>query len=172
MRTFFLLATGLTLAACAPKAETPEQAQARLATESASAQKAIDSLNTDFVGHFNAGHADLVAAQYAEDGELMLGGSPVAKGRAAIAAAVSGLAPMKPSLKLTLVSVAANGPMAIERGTYDMTIQPPGASGPMTESGNFIVHWHQVDGKWLRVHDITASPSPFPPPPPPAPAKK
>jgi uncharacterized protein (TIGR02246 family) len=155
----------LALAACAPKPETAEQADARIATESAAAKQAIDSLNAEFVGHFNAGHGDLVAASYTEDGELMVAGQPVAKGRAAIAAMVNAMAPLKAALKLTATSVVANGPIAIERGEYALSVVPPGAPGALSESGTFLVHWHKVNGNWLKVSDVATSPAPIPAPP-------
>lgn len=162
MRYLVLLAAGLTLAACAPTLETPAQAEARQASETAAVQKIIDSTNTDFEGHFNAGHGDLVAAQYSEDAELMLGGQPVAKGRAAIAGMVNAMATMKAALKLTSTSVARSGPIAVERGTYTISIQPPGAPSALTEEGNFLVHWHLIGGKWTKVHDLANSPNPLP----------
>ena len=147
------------LAACAPKAETPPQADARLATEAADAKRAIDSLNADFEGHFNAGHGDLVAAQYTEDGELQVPGAPLTKGRQAIAAAVNGLATMKAAIKTTATSVAASGPIAIERGEYTLSLVPPGAPAT-SETGIYLIHWHKVNGNWMRVSDVASSAAP------------
>jgi len=163
MRT--LLAGIVLLAACAPKPETAEQAQARIAIESADAKKVIDSLNSEFVAHFNAGHGDLVAAQYTEDAELAVAGQPLVKGKKDIAGFVTGLSQMKAALTLTATSVEANGPVAIERGDYTLSISPPGASQALTETGTFLVHWHNVNGAWLRVHDLATTPAPLPPPP-------
>jgi ketosteroid isomerase-like protein len=167
-----LLATALVLAGCAPKPETPEQAQTRIASESADAKRAIDSLNTEFVAHFNAAHGDLVAAQYADDGELAVAGQQLIKGRKDIAGFVAGLGQMKATLKLTATSVQANGPIAIERGDYTLSVSPPGAPQALTETGTFLVHWHKINGAWLRVHDVATTPSPLPPPPAAQPAKK
>lgn len=168
MRHSFLAGSLLALAACAPKAETPDQIQVRINAESIEAKRVIDSLNADFDGHFNAGHGDQVAAQYTEDGELAVGGAPVARGRAAIAAAVNGLVGVKATIKTTAVSVVANGPLAVERGDYTMSITPPGTPGPVSESGAYLIHWHKVDGAWKRVADVASSPAPIPAPPAPA----
>lgn len=170
MRLPIAAAALVTLAACAPKAETPAEAATRLAVESATAKRAIDSLNAEFDGHFNAGHGDLVAAQYTEDGELAVANEPVMKGRAAIAAMVTSLAPMKAAIKTTAVSVVANGDLAIERGDYTLSISTPG--GPASESGVYLLHWHRVNGNWMRVGDVATSPAPLPPPPAAAPASK
>ena len=160
-----LVATALVLVGCAPKPEGPEQAQARMDLESTAARRAIDSLNTDFAGHFNAGHGDLVAAQYTEDGELQVVGLPLLKGRAAIAGSVNELAKMKAAIKTTATAVSANGPLAIERGDYTLSLVPPGAPAAVTETGVYLIHWHRVNGNWLRVSDVASSAAPLPPPP-------
>lgn len=165
MRRYVLALIGL--AACAPKAETPDQAETRLASESVAAKRIIDSLNTEFETHFNAGHGDIVAAQYTEDGELQVPGAPFTKGRPAIAAAVTGLGTMKAAIKTTATSVAANGPLAIERGEYTLSYLPPGAPAAVSESGIYLIHWHLVNGSWMRVSDVASSPAPAAAPPPP-----
>lgn len=156
-----LAAAVVFLAGCAPKPEGPEQAQARIDLESSAARKAIDSLNAEFNGHFNAGHGDLVAAQYTEDGELQVPNAPLLKGRAAIAASVNELAKMKAAITTKATSVAANGPLAIERGEYTLSVSPPGAAAPLSETGIYLIHWHQVNGTWLRVSDVASSSAPM-----------
>jgi uncharacterized protein (TIGR02246 family) len=163
MRPFLAL---LVLAACAPKAETPEAAAARIQQESADAKRAIDSLNADFDRHFNQGHGEQVAAQYTDDGELQVVGSPLLKGRQAISAAVTGLGQMKAAIKTGATRVDASGDLAIERGEYTLSMTPPGAPAAVSETGVYLIHWHRVDGKWLRVSDVasTAAPAPMDPP--------
>ncbi|HEV8357114.1 MAG TPA: nuclear transport factor 2 family protein [Gemmatimonadales bacterium] len=165
------VAAGLA-AACQPAAETPQQAQARIDSESAAAKQAIDSLDAEFAKHFNMGHADVVAAFYTEQAHLMRPNAPVAVGREAIKAALNEFVPMKPELKLTAQSVVANGPVAIEQGVYAMSFTPPGAPGPINETGKYLVHWQLVDGKWLLAADIWNSDVPMAPPPPAPAAKK
>jgi ketosteroid isomerase-like protein len=156
----------LAVAACQPAAETPEQAQARIDSESTAAKTTIDSLATEFATHLNAGHADIVAGFYTENATAMPPNAPVANGRAAIQAVIQGFVDMKAQLTLTPVSVVANGPVAVERGTYSVTLTPPGATAPMTDTGKYLVHWHRVDGKWMLAEDIWNSDLPPPAPPP------
>jgi uncharacterized protein (TIGR02246 family) len=121
----------------------------------------------EFVTHFNAGHADVVATEfYTEDAVVLAPGAPAANGRAAIQAAMGAFMPMKPQLTLTPVAVSANGPMAVERGTYSMTFTPPGAPGPVTEAGKYLAHWKLVDGKWMMAADAWNSDAPPPGAPP------
>ncbi|MEO8452340.1 MAG: nuclear transport factor 2 family protein [Gemmatimonadota bacterium] len=168
-RIAWLLALGVVVGGCAPKAETPEEETARIQRESNVAKTAIEEANKAFTTHFNLGHGDIAAQSYTPDAVLALVNSPVVSGRENIAKAISGMGE-KPQLVLTTAAVTANGPLAVERGTYAITLTMP--SGPATESGTYLVHWHRVDGKWLIAEDIGTSEKPMPmPPPPPAPKK-
>jgi len=169
MRVVAGLALSLGLAAaCQPKAETPEQAQARMDTETTAARTAIDSLDREFAQHFNQGHADLVAGMYTEQAHLMPPNMPVVVGRDAIKTGLAPFFAMKAELKLTADAVVANGPLAVERGTYALSFTPPGATAPMTDTGKYLVHWHLIDGKWLLADDIWNSDLPAMPMGPPA----
>lgn len=164
--TRVLLALGLGIVTgCAPKAETAEQAEARMTAEAADARTAIEATNQQFVAHFNAGHWDSVAVFYTENGRVMPPNMPVASGRTAIAATLGGMAALKPVLALTTESVAASGPIAIEAGTYKFTMTPPGAPAPVTDTGKYLVHWHKVGDKWMLVDDIWNSDLPAVPMP-------
>jgi ketosteroid isomerase-like protein len=155
-------------AGCQPKAESAEQAQARMDSETAAVRTVIDSVTRDFATHFNQGHGDIVASYYGEQAHLMPPNLPVAVGREAIKAAFAPFFTMKPDLKLTPDAVVANGPLAIERGTYSLTYTPPGATAPVTDTGKYLVHWHLLDGKWMLVDDIWNSDLPAMPMGPPA----
>lgn len=166
--TVLVSALGLVaFVACQPPPETPEAAQARMETEAAAARTALDSMAQAFAEHVNMGHADVVAGFYAEDAVLMPPNAPAAIGRAAIQEVWAGLIAMQPQLTVTPLSVSANGPLAVDRGSYSLTFTPPGASQPMTDTGKYLAHWHLVDGRWILVEDIWNSDLPAPPPPPP-----
>jgi ketosteroid isomerase-like protein len=50
-------------------------------------------------------------------------------------------------------------------GTYTMTIVPPGAPGPVNDSGKYVeVRRKQSDGSWLIAVDIFNSDLPAPQP--------
>ncbi len=167
--TRVVMALGLgVVAGCAPKAETPEQAEARMTTEAAGARTAIEATNQQFMAHFNAGHGDSVAALFAENGRMMAPNEAVAVGRAAMATGLNGMAAMKPALVLTTESVSASGPIAIEAGTYQFTFTPPGAPAPMTDTGKYLVHWNKVGDKWMIMANIWNSDLPAMPAGPPA----
>jgi ketosteroid isomerase-like protein len=154
------------MAACQPAAETAEQAEARMAGEAAAARTAIEAANVRFAAHFNAGQGDSIATHYTEDGRVMAPNMPVASGRQAIAASMGMMGGA--TLVLTAESVTANGPLAVERGTYSITLTPPGLTAPITDTGKFLVHWRKVGDRWLKVDDIWNSDLPAAPAGPPA----
>jgi ketosteroid isomerase-like protein len=137
-------------------------------TESAAARTVVDSLDREFATHFNQGHGDVVAGMYTEQAHVMPPNLPAAVGREAIKAAFAPFFTMKPELKLTADAVVANGPIAIERGTYSLVYTPTGAAAPLTDTGKYLVHWHMVDGKWMIADDIWNSDLPAMPMGPPA----
>jgi ketosteroid isomerase-like protein len=151
------------LLACQP-AETDEQMRARLQAESDSARAAIEASNVAFAQAFSAGNADSAATFYAPNATVMAPGIPAVTGRDSIAAT---LRMMPPGMTLALETqrVTANGPLAVERGMWTMTV--PGAEGaPATITrGKYLVHWHQVDGRWVMMEDIWNDDAPPPPPP-------
>jgi uncharacterized protein (TIGR02246 family) len=155
----------LLAAACQSGAETPEQTATRMQTESTAIRAVIDSMAIDFASHLNQGHADIVAAYYTEDAVIMPPNMPTARGRDGAKQVFDQFVAMKAQLTLKPESVSANGPMAVEWGTYSVTLTPPGAPAPMTDTGKYLVHWRQVDGKWLLAQDIWNSdlpPMPMP----------
>jgi hypothetical protein len=167
----FMLLSGSTLIGCQPKPETADQARARIESESAAARKIIDSLNIEFTKHLEMGHANVVAAAYTPDAHVLPPGSPLVSGREAIQNYWSGLIALKPQGTVKAESVTANGPLAVERGTVTLSYTPPGATAPVTEVGKYVVHWHNVDGKWLIADDIWNMDAGPAPPPEPAKAK-
>ncbi|MGE0353118.1 MAG: DUF4440 domain-containing protein [Gemmatimonadales bacterium] len=158
MRTALVVA-GLALVACAPRAETPEQTAARMATESSAARQAIEARNADFTSHFNAGHMDSVSMMYTQDGVVMAPGMKMAVGREAIASMMAATPTnMTARLSLSAQNVVANGPMAVERGVYVFTLTPtadaPKGTTAVADTGKYLVHWQKVDGKWYLAEDI------------------
>lgn len=127
----YLLAGGV---GCTPAPETQSQTIARLAREASAARRVIDSLNVAYLQP----SPDLVA-QYTDDAEVVAGPLEL-KGRAAIGTWIMGGASMGGTMRLRALSVSANGPLAIERGVYTMSLTPPGAPSAVSENGNYLIH--------------------------------
>jgi len=155
--------TVLVLAACAPKAETPEQMAARLQAESDSARTAIEAANARFIRYFLAGKADSAAMNYAEDAVFMPANEPAARGRAAIQAKMAewmGFGTW--GFTATTTQVNASGPIAVEQGTYVWTLMPgphapPGMAAMFPDTGKYVTAWRKVNGNWVIFADISNS---------------
>ena len=170
MRAQTSLAILLLAVACKPAAP---------ADTSASAKQAIDAANAQWPRLTSTGHSDSIAEFYATDAVIMPPNMATMKGKDAIKTFFVTLNSMdpKPTLTLRAERVAASGGMAVEVGRWHWGYPagaklPPGT--PAVDSGKYIVHWHEMNGKWLMVDDIGNSDTPMPmaPPPPPAPARR
>ena len=155
----------VTLAAC-QKAESPEQAASRMQAEADSAGPAIAAQNARWMRYANASQVDSVVELYTTDAVLLPPNTPAATDRAGIRASLA--ATMVPGgvITLTTASLAVNGPLAIERGTWTYAIPAQGKTPAMNVAGKFLVHWRKVDGQWLFAEDIWNNDAPMAPPPP------
>ncbi len=173
MRAHTCLAVLLTTAfACRP-------ANSSAADTSANAKQAIDAVNAQWPRLTSTGHADSLAEFYAADAVIMPPNMATMKGKEAIRAFFATMNTMDPKPTLTLRAEAVHGAggMAMERGRWHWAF-PAGAKLPpgmaAVDSGKYLVHWMQENGKWVMVDDIWNSDTPLPsaPPPPPAPAHR
>jgi uncharacterized protein (TIGR02246 family) len=151
------------------RAETPAQTQARMAAEADSVAVALDAVYARMNQFLAAENADSIAALYAEDARLYPQGQPMVVGRDAIRAQYADWFGMgSAQFENHRIGITANGPLAVERGTFTMTIMPEADAPPdtptMTETGKYVAVWVKVDGQWLIGDDIGTSDRPASPP--------
>jgi uncharacterized protein (TIGR02246 family) len=104
------------------------------------------------------------AALFLDDAVVNPPNEPAVKGRAAIRAWLEKFPPIT-EFKLNNEKVEGREDLAYVLGTYTMTITPPGAPGPVKDSGKFVtVVRKQPDGRWLGAVDMFSSDLPPPPP--------
>ena len=165
----------LTLALAAAVACKPAPADT-----SAGAKQAIDAANAQWPRLTSTGHSDSIAEFYTADATIMPPNMATMHGKDAIKAFFATMNTMdpKPTLTLRAEAVHAMGGIAMERGrwnwSYPAGAKPP-AGMPAADSGKYLVHWMQENGKWMMVEDIWNSDSPMPmgaPAPPAPPARK
>ena len=106
-----------------------------------------------FVANFDKGvlAADwpAVTAAYTEDGMLLPPNAPVVQGREAILKFFGGF-PEITAFKQSVVEIEGQGDPTYVRGTYEMTMIPPGAKAPLKDTGKVLAIWRkQPDGSWL-----------------------
>jgi ketosteroid isomerase-like protein len=133
---------------------------------SANAKQAIDAADAQWARLSGTGHADSLAEFYAADAVVMPPNMQTVKGKDAVRAFFTVLNTMDPHPILTVRAerVVASGPVAVETGRWTWGYPagaklPPGT--PAADSGKYVVHWAQQNGKWLMVDDIWNSDVPL-----------
>ena len=148
--TVSLAATALALAACKPAATPPPD-------NSAAAKAGIDAVNANWARLTSTGHADSLADFYTADAAIMPPNMAAVHGRDSIRAFFATLNTIKPTLALHAQTVWGSASGATEMGRWTWTwpagVKPPPGMPP-ADSGKYMVHWVQQDGKWLIAHDI------------------
>ena len=92
-----------------------------------------------------------LAAEYAADAVRMPPNGPPIEGRAAIRRAFEGLPPIS-QFSFRLVHLDGDGTTAYLRGSYTVTVAPPGGAKPIKDAGKVLaVFRRQRDGAWLCV---------------------
>jgi ketosteroid isomerase-like protein len=160
-------------AACAVS-ETPEQTQARLDQETAAFKLATEPLERNYERFIAEGKVDSLALLYTENGRALQPNGPVLDGRKAIADnETQNQAAMSWKVTITSERAVANGPIAIETGSYTAEGTPrpgtPRGSPGVLDRGKYMTHWHRVNGQWQIAELIWNSNEPLSMPgPPPA----
>ena len=158
---------GLTVAltACAPEADDARMeaerpgAIATPAADPAAVRRTIDSVNTALADAIQKEDIAAHTAIYAPDAIVMMSNMPAAKGTDAIRTQATHMfeAVDVKDAKFTTQEVEVSGDLAIETGTFSMTITPKGGQA-MEEKGKYLTVWkRQADGSWKIHRDISNS---------------
>ena len=158
-RTLLLLSvTALLLPACQAgekPANSTAGSNAAAAVDAGADEQAIRGHVDRWVELVKAKDAAGIAALYAEDGAVMPPNAPIGKGRAAIQQTWASMM-QTPGFDLTIapeqILVSSSGDMALDRGTYSLTIAPDGKT--MTDTGKYVVVWRKIGGEWKAAADI------------------
>ena len=117
-------------------------------------RKGIQDVTDRFTKAMVSGDAAGVAALYTEDGMLLPPHEGVVKGRSAIQQYVAQF-PKITAFTARLIEMDGSGDVAYTRGTFEITLLPPGAKTPSKDSGKFIeIRRKQADGSWLLARDF------------------
>ena len=163
-RTLFPLLSLAALAACEKEADTRTEAEspgaiAAPTTDPAAVRRAIDSANVTLAAALTKEDAAAQVAHYTPDGIVMMSNTPAWKGREEIQKHATEMfdAVDAKDVKFTTLDVDVSGDLAVETGTYVMTIVPKGGK-PMPDTGKYITVWkRQADGSWKIYRDISNS---------------
>lgn len=153
-----LFVAALVLAACQPnekRANETSPADTAARSDAAADEQAIRG-NVDRWGQLvKAKDAPGISQFYTDDGAVMPPNGPIAKGHAAIQQAWASML-QTPGFDLAIapeqIIVAQAGDMALDRGTYRLTMAPGGK--PQHDTGKYVVVWRKVGGTWKAAADI------------------
>ena len=164
-RTVLLLAAAAaSLSACkvsethgnAPAdANAPAESTANATVDAAADERAIRGIVAQWVERVKAKDAAAIAQFYTEDGAVMPPNMAIGKGRPAIQKTWAEMM-ATPGFDLIIapeeIVISASGDMALDRGTYRLTVSPAGT--PQTDTGKYVVVWRKVGGEWKAAADI------------------
>jgi len=88
---------------------------------------------------------------------------PAVEGRENIRATFQGMMEQGPGMRMLfeVMDVTANGPLAVERGAWIMTLPTP--EGGSTElRGKYLIEWHRIGGDWMIAKDMWNNDAPAP----------
>lgn len=165
---FPLLLLSLCVAgACATKpddaVETPNSAAGvATATESSAGdpRQAIESAMARYIDAVERGDAAAIAASFTDDAILVLPSGPPMKGKAELnegfakMLAASSVVALRPSN----VDRTVSGDIAVETGSFEVTMQPKTRGAETTDKGQYMVVWQrQADGSWKMTRAFNRS---------------
>jgi ketosteroid isomerase-like protein len=153
MRRFQVMSVSLLLGAC-QSAESAQQVEARMTTESNAARTEIESASNALEHYFTVGALDSASMVLTEDHVSFPPNAPSTSGRAKWLEMTKPLfAAWKVTQTHVTESVIANGPLAVVRGRYTHSFAPapgaPASAKPFADTGKYVWQWRKVDGKWL-----------------------
>lgn len=161
-----LLVAGL-VAACAPADEPAAEEGAEMAMpEGEASADFLADLRSQYEEHYNMGHADMVAALYEEDAVVMFADGSVEMGREAVRGDLAEAIAMSPEVEITGTDRMRFGDVALERGTYEVSMTPEGAE-PMSAAGYYLNLVERAEEGWRIAWLATnyeTPPAEIPPP--------
>lgn len=160
IRLMLLAAIALLVSSCSAEGGDAKDPPAATASGSASAadEQAIRAQVARWLALIKSKDAAGIAAMYTEDGAFMPPNAAIGKGHSAIEQNWSALMGL-PGFDLTFapeqIDVSSSGDMALDRGTYRMTVAPDG--NQQVDTGKYVVVWRKVGGEWKAAADIINS---------------
>ena len=143
----FVVALTVAITGAQVGAQTPQPAPDPQAPPAISLPPAFDRVLRDYEAAWRDGDGPRMAALFTEDGFAVQSGSPIRRGRSAIAGGIT-----KPggTLQLTAYAYASSGDVAYIVGGY----RYPTTVGA---GGRFVLALRGSDGRWLIAADLDNS---------------
>lgn len=160
VRLILVATSALLISSCDTKKADAVAASpaAEASSDTAADETAIRAQVAKWLDLIKAKDAAAISGMYAPDGAFMPPNAAIAKGAPAIQQSWAGLM-ATPGFALTFgpeqIIVSSSGDMALDRGTYRLTVAPNGTE--QIDTGKYVVVWRKVDGEWKAAADIINS---------------
>lgn len=136
------------LGACAPADEPAAEEGAEMAMpEGEAAADFLADLRSQYEEHYDLHHADMVAGLYTEDAVVLGADGAVEMGREAVRGELAEAMAMRPDLEITADDRMRFGDVALERGTYEVSMTPEGGEA-VTATGHYLNLVERADEGW------------------------
>ena len=155
---FAMFCTALLLTACQggeKPANDATEVNSSVGADTAVDEKAIRGQIDRWHQLIKARDAKSISELYADDGAVMPPNTPIGKGRAAIQQTWASMM-QAPGFDLAItpeqIDVSSAGDMALDRGTYKLTVTPGGTA--KIDTGKYVVVWRKIGSEWKAAADI------------------
>jgi uncharacterized protein (TIGR02246 family) len=151
----FLIIVSIAFSACS-RASTETPAESANASPSASGQtearRQIEAAAIEIWQAVARGDSPAILAHYADDALILGSGAPMLEGKPAVAAFLQGLfgGNTLRDVKGNVTDIMISGDLAVETGTYAMTIIPKNGNS-VTDKGKYIHVWKKSVGDSWKV---------------------
>lgn len=160
IRLILLAASALLISSCDTGKENANGASSNTAASATAAadEDAIRGQVARWLQLIKSKDAAAIAQIYTEDGAFMPPNATIGKGRSAIEQNWKAMMDT-PGFELMFapeqIIVSSSGDMALDRGTYRLTVAPDGTE--QVDTGKYVVVWRKIDGNWKAAADIINS---------------
>jgi len=161
-----LVIVSLALGACSPASNAAPAASATASPSASDQTEARQQIEAAAIGIWQAvARADSagILAHYGDDALILGSGAPVVQGKPAVAAFLQGLfgGNTLRDVKGNVTDILISGDLAVETGTYAMTIIPKNGNA-VADKGKYIHVWKKSgDGLWKVVRYAPTSDIPL-----------
>ena len=152
----FLIIVAMAFSACSPASNGVPAASASASPSASDQTEARRQIEAAAIGIWQAvarGDSAAILAHYADDALILGSGAPMLQGKPAVAAFLQGLFDGNTlrDVKGNVTDIMIGGDLAVETGTYAMTIIPKNGN-TVADKGKYIHVWKKsVGGSWKVV---------------------
>ena len=157
-----LIIASIACGACSPasnEAPAPAATASPVASGQTAARRQIEAAALGIWQAVARGDAAAILVHYADDALILGSGAPMLQGKPAVAAFLQGLfdGNTLSGVQGNVIDIMISGDLAVETGTYAMTITPKNGKA-VADRGKYIHVWKKsVEGSWKVVRYVPTS---------------